>query len=54
MATAKEWDDTSPPCRAGVFFPGIPTYLARIMHGRLRLTWASGDACAYRRSVSVG
>ena len=32
MATAKEWDDTSPPCRAGVFFPGIPTYLARIMH----------------------
>ena len=25
-------DDTSPPCRAGVFFPGIPTYLARIMH----------------------
>ena len=32
MATAKEWDDTSPPCRAGVFFPGVPTYLARIMH----------------------
>ena len=32
MATAREWDDTSPPCRAGVFFPGIPTYLARIMH----------------------
>ena len=32
MATAKEWDDISPPCRAGVFFPGIPTYLARIMH----------------------
>ena len=32
MATAKEWDDTSPPCRAGVFFPGIPTYLARIRH----------------------
>ena len=32
MATAKEWDATSPPCRAGVFFPGIPTYLARIMH----------------------
>ena len=32
MTTAKEWDDTSPPCRAGVFFPGIPTYLARIMH----------------------
>ena len=32
MATAKEWDDTSPPCRAGVFFPGTPTYLARIMH----------------------
>ena len=32
MATAKEWDDTSPPCRAGVFFHGIPTYLARIMH----------------------
>ena len=32
MATAKEWDDTSSPCRAGVFFPGIPTYLARIMH----------------------
>ena len=32
MATANEWDDTSPPCRAGVFFPGIPTYLARIMH----------------------
>ena len=32
MATAKEWDDTSPPCRAGIFFPGIPTYLARIMH----------------------
>ena len=32
MATAKEWDDTSPPCRTGVFFPGIPTYLARIMH----------------------
>ena len=31
-ATAKEWDDTSPPCRAGVFFPGQPTYLARIMH----------------------
>ena len=31
-ATAKEWDDISPPCRAGVFFPGIPTYLARIMH----------------------
>ena len=26
MATAKEWDDTSPPCRAGVFFPGVPTY----------------------------
>ena len=51
MATAKEWDDTSSPCRAGVFFPGIPTYLARIMHV---CTWASGDACAYRRSVSVG
>ena len=32
MATAKEWDDTSPPCRAGVFFPGISTNLARIMH----------------------
>ena len=32
MATAKEWDDTSPPRRAGVFFPGILTYLARIMH----------------------
>ena len=32
MATAKEWDDTSPPCRAGVFFTGIPTYLARIIH----------------------
>ena len=47
--TAKEWDDTSPPCRAGVFFPGIPTYLARII-----CTWASGDVCAYRRSVSVG
>ena len=49
MATAKEWDDTSPPCRAGVFFPGVPTYLARII-----CTWASGDACAYRRSVSLG
>ena len=36
MATAKEWDDTSPPCRAGVFFPGIPTYLACIV-----CTWAS-------------
>ena len=32
IAMAKECDDTSPPCRAGVFFPGIPTYLARIMH----------------------
>ena len=32
MATDKEWDNTSPPCRAGVFFPGILTYLARIMH----------------------
>ena len=32
MATAKEWDDTSPPSRAGVFFPGMPTYLARIMY----------------------
>ena len=32
MATTKEWDDTSSPCRAGVFFPGIPTYLVRIMH----------------------
>ena len=31
-ATAKEWDDTSPPCRTGAFFPGQPTYLARIMH----------------------
>ena len=32
MATTKEWDDTSSPCRAGVFFPGEQTYIARIMH----------------------
>ena len=32
MATAKEWDDNSPPSRAGVFFPGAPTHIASIMH----------------------
>ena len=36
QATAKEWLDLSPPSRDGVFFPGVPTYLARIMY-RLRV-----------------
>ena len=36
QATAKEWLDPSPPSRDGVFFPGVPTYLARIMY-RLRM-----------------
>ena len=36
QATAKEWLDPYPPSRDGVFFPGVPTYLARIMY-RLRM-----------------
>ena len=36
QATAKEWLHPSPPSRDGVFFPGVPTYLARIMY-RLRV-----------------
>ena len=36
QATAKEWLDPSPPSRDGVFFPGVPTHLARIMY-RLRM-----------------
>ena len=36
QATAKEWLDPSPPSRDGVFFPGVPTYLAPIMY-RLRM-----------------
>ena len=36
QATTKEWLDPSPPSRDGVFFPGVPTYLARIMY-RLRM-----------------
>ena len=38
QATAKEWLDPSPPSRDGVFFPGVPTYLARIM-------WIAGGPC---------
>ena len=36
QSTAKEWLDPSPPSRDGVFFPGVPTYLVRIMY-RLRM-----------------
>ena len=36
QATAKEWLEPSPPSRDGVFFPGVPTYLALIMY-RLRM-----------------
>ena len=36
QATVKEWLDPSPPSRDGVFFPGVPTHLARIMY-RLRV-----------------
>ena len=65
MATAKEWDDTSPPppppppppptCRAGVFFPGVPNYIARIVH-RLHVgVWRCMSVpteCECGRSVS--
>ena len=53
MATAKEWDDTSPPCR--VFFPGVPTYLARIMHRLhvgVRICMFVPTECECGRSVS--
>ena len=36
QATAKEWLDPSPRSRDGVFFPGVPTFLAPIMY-RLRM-----------------
>ena len=36
QATAKEWLEPSPLSRDGVFFPGVPTYLALIMY-RLRM-----------------
>ena len=36
QATSKEWPHPSPPSRDGVFFPGVPTYLAPIMY-RLRV-----------------
>ena len=32
QVTAKEWLDPSPPSRDVVFFPGVPTHLARIMY----------------------
>ena len=39
QALARDWADrTPPPCRDGIFFPGVPTHLARIMH-RIHMDW---------------
>ena len=38
QALARDWADRTSPCRDGIFFPGVPTHLARIMH-RIHMDW---------------
>ena len=38
QALARDWADRTSPCRDGIFFSGVPTHLARIMH-RIHMDW---------------
>ena len=38
QALARYWADRTSPCRDGIFLPGVPTHLARIMH-RIHMDW---------------
>ena len=38
QALARDWADRISPCRDGIFLPGVPTHLARIMH-RIHMDW---------------
>ena len=38
QAVARDWADRTSHCRDGIFFPGVPTHLARIMH-RIHMVW---------------
>ena len=38
QALARDWADRTSPCRDGIFFPGVQTHLARIMH-RIHMDW---------------